>query len=277
MKKMILISILFALQTSNTFAAGSYPFTVKESGSGPAIIFIPGFACSGDVWNETVETMKGAHKCYVINMAGFADATPETKPEISNWVKQIAAFIRENKIERPVIVGHSLGGVMAQWLAADYPQLVSKIVVVDALPCLPAISNPGFTTSTEPDCGMFTGSFLTMKDPQFYQMQRVTMASMVSDTSRLESIVHWSMQSDRNTMAQIYCQLLNTDLRQKIHSVQCPVLVLLEPSFKSLQGSVEDQYKELKGAKLHFANRGLHFIMYDQSVWYVAELKNFIQ
>ena len=277
MKKMILISILFALQTGITFAAGNYSFTVKESGSGPAIIFIPGFACSGDVWNETVETMKGAHKCYVINMAGFAGAAPETKPEISNWVKQITAFIRENKIERPVIVGHSLGGVMAQWLAADYPQLVSKIVVVDALPCLPAISNPGFTVSTEPDCGMFTGSFLTIKDPQFYQMQRVTMASMVSDTSRLESIVHWSMQSDRNTMAQIYCQLLNTDLRQKIKSVQCPVLVLLEPSVKSLQGSVEDQYKELKGAKLHYANGGLHFIMYDQSVWYVAELKNFIQ
>ena len=278
MKKMAFLFIAFIALFNTASALNNFPFSVKEVGSGTnAVILIPGFACSGDVWNETVDQLKSNHKCYVFNMAGFARVAPKGNPDIKNWVEQIALFIQENKIDRPVIIGHSLGGVMAQWLAADYPQLVSKIVVVDALPCLPAIANPTFETKQNPDCGQFVSGFSAMDDKSFYQMQKVGMASMLSDTGKLESVVQWSMHSDRSTMALIYCQLLNTDLRSKIKSVKCPTLVMLEPSFKALQSSVEDQYKNLKGAQLHYADKGLHFIMYDDKAWYFEQLKNFIQ
>ena len=278
MKKISLLFILIISLFNQASAAGNFPFSVKQAGDGNnAVILIPGFACSGDVWNETVDQLKSNHKCYILNMAGFAGVAPKENPEIRNCVEQIALFIQINKIDHPVIIGHSLGGVMALWLAADYPQLVSKIIVVDALPCLPGISNPTFAAKQKPDCGQFATGFATMDDKSFYQMQKVSMASMVSDTGKLETIVQWSMHSDRSTMALIYCQLLNTDLRDKISSVKCPTLVMLEPSFKALQSSVEAQYKNLKGAQLHYADKGLHFIMYDDSTWYFGQLKNFIQ
>jgi len=278
MKKILFIAFPLIVIFNLVEASENYPFTVKESGNGKApIILIPGFACSGDVWNETVEQLKANHECYALNMAGFAGVTAETNPDIQNWVKQIARYIEEKKIDHPIIIGHSLGGVIAQWLAADYPQLISKIVVVDALPCLPALSNPAFETAVQPDCSRFINSFTAMAADQFYQMQRVTMASMVADTSKIEPIVQWSMHSDRNTMALVYCQLLNTDLRNKISAVKCPALVLLEPSFNAIQSSVEGQYKNLKGAQLHYAAKGLHFIMYDEKTWFFEQLKNFIQ
>ncbi len=278
MKKILFVSLLLVYIFNCAFAAAGYPFTFKESGSGAqSVILIPGFACSGEVWNETVAQLQTNHKCYVLNMAGFAGVPADAAPDISDWVREIARYIQTNHIERPVIIGHSLGGVIAQWLAADYPQLVSKIVVVDALPCLPAISNAAFAASTKPDCSLFINSFTGMPEEQFYQMQRVAMASMVSDTSKVTTAVQWSVKSDRNTMALIYCQLLNTDLRIKISNVKCPALIMLEPSFKALQSSVEEQYRNLKGAQLNFADKGLHFIMYDDKDWYFAQLKNFIQ
>ena len=278
MKKSLILFLFTAGLFFTSKAAGQYPFTVKQSGSGKqAIIFIPGFACSGDVWNETVEQFKGGHTCYVLTMAGFAGQAATTNPDIQNWIAEIAKYIKDNRIEKPVIVGHSLGGVMAQAIAAAYPDLVSKVVVVDALPCLPALSNPAFEASANPDCSKFTSGFTAMNNEQFYQMQKVTMASMVADTGKLETVVQWSMHSDRSTMAQIYCQLLNTDMRAKISSITCPALILLEPSFKGLQSNIEGQYKNLKGAQLQYADKGLHFIMFDDKAWYFAQLKNFIQ
>ena len=100
---------------------------------------------------------------------------------------------------------------------------------------------------------------------------------MVTDTAKVETVVQWSMQSDRNTMALIYCQLLNTDLRNTIGKVKCPALIMLEPSFNAIHSSVEEQYKNLDGAQLHYADKGLHFIMYDDKDWYFKELKAFIQ
>ena len=87
------IAFLFIalLALFNNTSANNYPFTVKTSGSGnSAVILIPGFASSGDVWNETVEHLKNNHTCYVLNMAGFAGVSANENPDIKNWIEQIA-------------------------------------------------------------------------------------------------------------------------------------------------------------------------------------------
>ncbi len=278
MKKTLLVIAGIVLVITAISAQGNYPFTVKKSGSGGrAILFIPGFACSGDVWNETVAQYSHTHTCYVITLAGFAGTPAVPDPDIKGFVDAIARYIQENKIDHPIITGHSLGGVMAEWLAADHPQLVSGIVVVDALPCLPALSIPGFKPEVNPDCAKFIGRFKDVDDKSFYQLQKVSLASMIADTAEIETAVQWSVKSDRVTLALIYCQLFNTDLRAHIAAVKCPALIMLEPGFKTLQSNIADQYKNLAGAKLVYAGKGLHFIMYDDKKWYFDTLKSFIQ
>jgi len=51
---------------------------------------------------------------------------------------------------------------------------------------------------------------------------------------------------------------------------------LLEPSFKGEKG-ITEQYSKLKTAQLEYANKGLHFIMYDDKEWYLNELKAFLK
>jgi pimeloyl-ACP methyl ester carboxylesterase len=213
----------------------------------------------------------------VLTLAGFAGIPAGNEPNIKLWVDEIAAYIRDNKLEKPFIVGHSLGGLMAQWLAADYPDLVSKIVVVDALPCLSALSNPEFKVNPAPDCAMFELSFTGMTTESFYKMQKTSMAMMVADTSRIETIVGWSVQSDRRTLARIYCQLLNTDLREKLKTVSCPSMILLEANFKGMNSQIAEQYQNLKGVQLAYAGKGLHFIMYDDKEWYIEQLNTFLK
>ena len=277
MKKSLLIITLLAAICSGLFAGPDYPFEVKKSGKGQkSLIFIPGYGCSGAVWDETRAQFEKDYTCYVLTMPGFAGVKPEENPDIFRWVSSISAYIRENHISKPVLIGHSLGGTIAQWVASDYPSLVSGIVVVDALPCLSALSNPGFKALPEPDCTKFRTGFLSLPPASFEQMQKTAIASMVTDTSRIAVIVDWSMKSDRNTQALIYCQLLNTDLRDTIKAVHCPALILLEPGFKSMKSQITDQYSKLGGANLHYGNNGLHFIMYDDKSWFFQELKTFL-
>ena len=280
MKKYILIiSFLFSALYLNVFAqTKSYPFEVSKTGKGKqAIVFIPGFASSGDVWNETKANFEKDFTCYTLTMPGFAGVKPQPNPSFENWKNEIANYIKTNKIEKPILIGHSMGGGLALAIAADYPDLIGKIVLVDALPCLSALMDHSFKSKENNDCSAMVNQMMTMTDTQFYDMQKQTMPRLLENTSKLEMVVDWSVKSDRKTFAQMYCDFSNTDLRDKITAIKCLSLILLESYFVNLKPAIESQYKNLKTANFQYANKGLHFIMYDDTVWYLEQLNNFIK
>lgn len=275
MKKIILFA-LFAF-ISHAITAQEYLFSVHQSGSGKqSVIFVPGFACSGDVWQETAEALGEAYTCYRLTMPGFAGVEPEENPSFESWVEQLSCFIRNEDIRNPILVGHSMGGGLALAVAADNPRLVQKVVVVDALPCLMALTNPAFTPATPPDCSAIVRRFTEMNDEQFARMQRMSAAGLTTDTSKLDVIVEWGLRSDRKTYAQLYCDYSNTDIRQRIKHITAPVLVLLEPQFRNVQAEIEEQYKNLSGVQLAYAGKGLHFIMYDDREWLMNRIHAFL-
>lgn len=252
-------------------------FTVKKSGSGSQnILFIPGFASSGDVWKETTASIKGDYTLHVLTMAGFAGTAPENNPSFEKWKKEIAQYIKENQLKKPVLIGHSMGGVMAMALAADYPDLPGKIIVVDALPCLTALTNPKFQPNPDNDCSPIVNQITQLSDPAFVQMQQLNAASLTTTQEKFQEIVDWSITSDRKTFAKIYCDFSNTDLREKIKNISVPSLILLEPYFKNIETVINEQYKNLKTAELKYASKGLHFIMYDDKDWYIQQVNEFI-
>ncbi|UUF15123.1 MULTISPECIES: alpha/beta fold hydrolase [Flavobacterium] len=281
MKKYIIliIAFLFSALCLNVFAqTKSYPFEVLKTGKGKqSIIFIPGFASSGEVWNETKAAFEKKFTCYTLTMAGFAGAKPQPNPSFENWKTGIANYIKDNKIEKPIIIGHSMGGGLALAIAADYPELIGKIVVVDALPCLAALTDPSFKSKENNDCSATVNQMTAMTEMQFYDMQKQAMPRLLLDTSKLEMVIGWSVKSDRKTFAQMYCDFFNTDLRDRISAIKCPALILLESYFINLKPAIEGQYKNLKTANFQYADKGLHFIMYDDAEWYLAQLNTFLK
>ncbi len=276
--KFLLLPFVFTFISSMVFAQSkSYPFDIKISGKGKqSIIFIPGFASSGDVWNETKLTYEKDFTCYTLTMAGFAGANPQLNATFTNWETSIANYIKEKKIEKPIIIGHSMGGGLALAIASDYPELIKKIVIVDALPCLQALSNPSFVSNENPDCSQLVNQMTALSDEQFYQIQTGSISRLLAEPSKQELVISWSVNSDRKTFAEMYCDFTNTDLRQKIENIKCPSLILLEDSFKTIKPAIEEQYKNLNNANLQYSTKGLHFIMYDDKEWYLNQLNNFL-
>ena len=274
----LVLPFVVTLLSATVFAQNtSYPFAVKVSGQGKqALFFIPGFASSGAVWNETKAAYEKEFTCYTLTMAGFAGIPPQPNASFVTWETSIVKYIKENKIDKPILIGHSMGGGLALAIAADYPELIKKIVVVDALPCLQALSNPTFKSSENPDCAPIVNQMTALTPEQFSQMQKNSISRLVADTSKQELVISWSVASDRTTFGQLYCDFYNTDLRQKIATIKCPSLILLEDPFKTMKPIIEEQYKNLKNANLQYATKGLHFIMYDDQEWYLNQLKTFL-
>jgi pimeloyl-ACP methyl ester carboxylesterase len=274
----VLVFIILILNSVSVSKEISYPFEVKISGKGEkSIIFIPGFACSGEVWDDTKINYEDSYKCYTLTMAGFAGAEAKPEPTFAGWENSIAAYIKENNINKPVIIGHSMGGMLALAIASDYPDLLSGIVVVDALPCLAALSDPTFKSKENNDCSEMISNIKSATDEDFLSMQKSSIPMMLADTSKQRLVINWSVKSDRNTFAKMYCEISNTDLREKISNIKCPALILLESYFTNFEPAISEQYKNLKTADMRYATKGLHFIMYDDKEWYDTQLKSFLK
>ena len=121
------------------------PFQVKVSGHGPAMILIPGLSSSGETWDTTVAHYKDHFECHVLTVAGFAGVPRVPAPILDRVRDGLADYIRKNKLEKPVIVGHSLGGFVALALAAKYPDLPGKLAIVDSYPFFGGRSGPEIT------------------------------------------------------------------------------------------------------------------------------------
>ncbi len=110
----------FTLATTLAVAAAAgleaqAPFTVEVSGRGRPMLLIPGLTSGGDVWTATVAEFAKDHEVHVFTLAGFAGVAPIATD--TGWLRlqrdAIAGYIRERRLEKPVIVGHSLGGMLA--------------------------------------------------------------------------------------------------------------------------------------------------------------------
>lgn len=69
-------------------------FSVQRVGNGKqAIILIPGFACSGEVWEQTVDSLQNNYSCYILTMPGFAGIPPEKiRPLIVGQNRLLGSF-----------------------------------------------------------------------------------------------------------------------------------------------------------------------------------------
>ena len=140
-RRIILATILSLLTGLTVLHAQNPSFSFHKEGSGKPMIFIPGLDCSGEVWKDAVRHFSKHFTCYTLTLPGFAGQPPiHSDSFLENVTNQLAAFIRKERLDRPVIIGHSLGGWLALAFAIHYPELTGDLVIVSSAPFLPALS-----------------------------------------------------------------------------------------------------------------------------------------
>lgn len=267
-----------------TAAAPAPAFHVDVTGKGQPIILIPGLASGGGVWDGVVAHYKDGHECHVLTLAGFAGQKPVPAPLVATAEKQLAQYIRDHKLSKPIVVGHSLGGVLALELAAAEPELVGKLVIVDSLPFLPAAQAPGATVETARPQAMGLRQMLVGMQPEQRKNQSAMMSKgMATDPKSQERIAAWSNASDQTAVADAMVELMTTDLRPELKKITAPALVvgtwIAFQQFakqEQIEATFKDQYAGLAGAKIVIHPTARHFVMLDDEAGLLREMDAFL-
>ena len=290
MKIISLLSFALAVATATLCsAAETVSFQVKVTGHGRPMILIPGLASPGAVWDATVTHFNKDYECHVLTLAGFGGTPARSSadtPLIAAARDELAAYIREHKLDHPVIVGHSLGGFLALEIAIKYPELAGQLVIVDSLPFLVGIMKPGATIDDAKQAADATASAFSKMDPENYsRMIRggPNGSIMAAATGDLDRIVAWGLASDPTTVAKAMGEMYTTDLRSELTRIKSPTLVLAAwvgyapySSHQFVEQVYRDQYAKLAGFQLTITDTARHFIMFDAPAWTFEQIENFL-
>ena len=256
-------------------------FKAEVYGNGQPIILIPDYACSGDLWKATVDNLKDRYQLHVITIGGFAGVLPIDTPILKTVKNELIKYVKENHLNQPVLIGHGLGAFMSLWMASEEPNLFSKILCVDGVPFLPAMTNPSLNEDQAKkyfnNGDNVINKLQNTPDKAFEETQFKSMLTMVSDSAHARLITKWSLESDRKTLGYTYVEMNTTDLRDDIAKIKIPVLILgstyqtKEASLKTLN----QQFSLLTNKTIIIAPTK-HFIMYDDPLWFREQVKNFL-
>jgi N-formylmaleamate deformylase len=260
-------------------------FAITRSGSGPALVFVPGLGTPGEVWQGTVAHLSARHACHVLHLAGFAGLAPVAAPSFLGAVRDdLVAYVREQKLDRPVLIGHSLGAVIAYAAAAAAPDLFGGVVAVDGVPFLPALLDPSATPEslTAQAAGM-RRFYAAMSREQVEGGTRAAAARMVREPAQLDRIVAWTGRSDPATLGQALYEVMTTDLRAAVAGVRVPTLLVGAGADApdagaraSTLASYEAQVRAIPDHRVVLAEKARHFVMLDDPEFLYRAVDGFL-
>ena len=107
----------------------------EEEGEGTSAVYIHGIPTSPRLWRSVIPQVKEA-RSLAWEMVGYGSSIGEGRDRDISVGKQadyLASWMRELELEKAILVGHDLGGGVAQILAVDQPELVGGLVFTNAI------------------------------------------------------------------------------------------------------------------------------------------------
>lgn len=247
--------------------AGFQPtaFVAKVSGQGRPVIFIPGVACPGEMWDDIVARLGDSIQAHVLTLAGFAGTAPTKPPLLAKTRRELVRYIRSNNLKDPIVVGHSLGGFIAYWLAATAPDAVSAIVVVDA--------GPRYFANDE-EARRLRNTWAQAGDDELPIKVRNVFTSMTRNPKHVAPFIEQIAKSDRQTIGDAVYELVKLDITAEVASITAPVLLVLANG--GLQYRYRKQAAAIDDVEVVVIPKARHFVMLDEPEAFTTLLSAFI-
>lgn len=129
----------------------------QQAGSGdPPVVFVHGWCCDHTFFQPQIDHFRASHAVATLDLRGCGGSDrPEEGYDIPTLADDVAWLCPDVGIPRPVVVGHSLGGMIAIELAARHPSLPRAVVAVD----------PGAIDPTPQDRSLYEGLAAQLEGP----------------------------------------------------------------------------------------------------------------
>ncbi len=200
---------------------------VEEYGSGsPAMVFVPGLSCGSWVWDDAVRRYAKTHAVYVVTLPGF-DGVPAVKPASGSRLDaadaSLLALITQKHLDRPILVGHSMGGFLVIRFGTEHSDLVRGIVAVDGLPVFPTlVDTPPERRKVVADATDASLAGLSADD--YAKAQTDVISGMVTDPAMVPRVAALTAKADPAAVGAFAGALFASDVRPQLSKLTAPTM-----------------------------------------------------
>ncbi len=103
----------------------------KEYGEGKPLVILHGLFGSLDNWYSLSKAFANEHRVYLVDQRNHGQSPHTDTHTYEEMAEDLYGFFQHHGLTDAVLVGHSMGGKAAMTFAANHPELLSKLVVVD--------------------------------------------------------------------------------------------------------------------------------------------------
>jgi pimeloyl-ACP methyl ester carboxylesterase len=202
-----------------TVAPDGVTLNYLDSGSGdPPLMFIHGWCCDHTYWSDQTAHFAQTNRVVAPDLRGFGESDkPDQQYTMDGFADDVAWLAGELELDRPVIIGHSMGGVIALEISARFPDLPSAVVLVDAPVVPPAALVDGVRPLME-----------ALRSPNYREAQRQFVADALflpgDDPQRKAQIVDAMSQAPQHVMASAFENIFSWDGEAAARGCTVPVL-----------------------------------------------------
>ncbi|HEU0243410.1 MAG TPA: alpha/beta fold hydrolase [Candidatus Limnocylindrales bacterium] len=172
-----------------------------DVGTGPPLVLLHGLAGSARWWSRNVPALSRSFRLVTIDLPGFGASPRGQRLDLEGIVEQLAGTLDGLGIERASLVGHSMGGLIAGGMAADRPDRVERLILVNA----------AFLSLAPAGARSVTGPATTLRR---------------TAPSLLPVLVADGIRSGPLRLTDASLQLLRADWRTKLPKIAAPTLVI---------------------------------------------------
>jgi pimeloyl-ACP methyl ester carboxylesterase len=105
------------------------------TGTGPAVLLVQGVGIVGEGWRPQIAGLARDHRCIAFDNRGIGESTPGDAPlTVTAMAADALAILDAEGVERCHVVGHSMGGLIAQAFALDAPARVASLTLMCTFP-----------------------------------------------------------------------------------------------------------------------------------------------
>ncbi len=106
----------------------------KVGESGKELVILHGLFGSLDNWMTLAKKFGEDYQVYLLDQRNHGQSNHSEQFDYPIMAEDLKEFIKKHQLNQPLILGHSMGGKTAMHFAAKYPELLSKLVIVDIAP-----------------------------------------------------------------------------------------------------------------------------------------------
>lgn len=228
-------------------------------GHGRPVVFLHGWLGSWRYWFPTMERVAEHFRTYSFDFWGFGESRRKSTYEsIQNYSDQVIRFLDELGIDRCLLVGHSMGGMVALKTAINHPKRISRVAAVGA----PIVGDSLSWLLKLTDRPLFADAFGRV--PWFRRfMFRWFLGE--ADDQHVHEILDDSVKSSSTTLRNAVGSMWRTDLRPELQRLSVPTLIVHGGRDVIVRPNQADLFDNVSPAEVVLMPESRHFPFLDEA------------